>query len=760
MPVFITYAYQIAGEADLKRSMSSVAAHAEKENNRAVRSQTRARQSAIGAANSNASVREAEKAELARVKAAEKADKKAAASAIKEHARAEREKTRETEKETRRRAHYEEEWSRKQRTLKEQHFRAVAQRERDEERATFRHRASLYNTTRGVVGGTVRRVSNIASGASMVAGIGGIALATNATHEGMVVERSAAGLANQMANKDETPEQIKKRTENIIKTVEGIKGATSKDLITGTREFGGISGSYEVGLRAQQQLNEIALATDVDLASLSKVAGGTYQKIKTPEMSEDEALKQTLEAVRTFAGQGNVGAVEIKDLAQYGNRLTSGAVRFKGSRLENMKRMGSLAQVAAGFGATDAAEATEAAVRFADDLSVHADKVSELKIKGKRISAFTDPGVGPGKNTQMRGIRELVGDVVEATGGSQTMLGEIFGMRSKKMTDAFASKYVEAEAANAKLAPEKRLAKGKAGRAAIDAEFDKFDKAALSEADQAIRAQAALSTTTGQLDEAMKHMNTSLAHELLPVMPQLIHSFAELAKPLSEIMNKAAAVASWLAKNPFAGLSTLISAALLGELAQARVGAMIRGAMTGQGVPKGAPIGSMGVAGKLGTGLAAAGVALASYEATSGLLDLGASTRVNDSARATQTLSSSWEEYSAKRSGVLASAVPEEEKGRQLQALTEHTSANVKLTQESQSGFMSAMPDWFRKVFDTSTAVEADKGAQEFQRRIAEDQLKAAQMLQKAADKIASGANSSSVGVAPNRGNSPSPVKG
>jgi hypothetical protein len=760
MPVFIRYEYQIAGEADIKRSMSSVASHAEKENNRTLRAQTRARQTSAGAANSNASVREAEKAETARLKAAEKADKLAARSAEKEHNKAEREKTKITDREAKERARIEEQWSQKQARLKEQHFRDVARRERDEERQTARHRASLYNTTRSVTSGTVRRVSNIASGASMVAGIGGVMLATNALHEGMKVEKSSLGLANQMAKPDETPEQIKKRAEAITKQVDSIKGATSSDLITGAREFGGISGSYAVGLRAQQQLNEIALATDVDLASLSKVAGGTYQKIKTPEMSEDEALKQTLETVRTFAGQGNVGAVEIKDLAQYGNRLTSGAMRFKGTRIENMKSMGSLAQVAAGFGATDAAEATEAAIRFADDLSTHADKFGELKLNGKRISAFTDPGVGPGKNTQMRGIRELVGDAIQATGGSQTMLGEIFGMRSKKMTDAFAQKYTEAEAANAALAPEKRQAKGKAGRAAIDAEFDKFDKAALTEKDQALRAEAALTGTTAQLDEAMKKMNTSLATELLPVMPGLIHSFSELAKPLADIVSKAAAVASWLAANPFGGFSALISASLLNELARAKIGSIIRGMLTGQGSAPSPALSGMNGMGKLGAGLAAVGVGAAAYSVTAGLLDLGGDTRAKDSANATQRLSETWEEYSSKRSAILAGKGTDEEKGKQLQALTQNTGANVNLIKESQSGFMSKMPDWFRSVFDTATAKEADKGVDEMQKRITADQLTAAKMLQNAAEKLASGASSPGGGATPNRGNSPSPVKG
>ena len=79
----------------------------------------------------------------------------------------------------------------------------------------------------------------------------------------------------------------------------------------------------------------------------------------------------------------------------------------------------------------------------------------------------------------------------------------------------------------------------------------------------------------------------------------------------------------------------------------------------------------------------------------------------------------------------------------------------MKLTEESQQGFMSIMPKWFRRVFDTATSQEVEKGADKFQKEIAEDQAKAAKMLQEAAIKLASGGNVTAPAVAPNRGNAP-----
>lgn len=777
MPVFIKYEYQIAGENDIKRSMSSVAAHAEKENNRVVRSQTRARQTSMGAANSNASIREAEKAELARAKAAERADKKAAATAIREHDRAEKEKTKATAREARERSRIEEDWGRKQRQLKDQHNREIFRRQIDEERAAVRHRASLYNTTRGVVGGTASRVTGIARGASLVAGVGGVALATNAVHEGMKVERSAAGLANQMAVAGETPEQIAKRTAAITKQVDAIKGASSAEAIGGAREFGGISGNYELGLKMVQDLAQISLATDVDLASISKVAGGAYMKLKTPDMSEEEAQKQTLEAVRTFAGQGNIGAVEIKDLAQYGNRLTAGAAKFEGSRLQNMKRMGALAQVAVGSGsATDAAEATEAAVRFADDLTQHSDRVEKLTIKGKKVNPFTDAS-----KTKLRGIKELIGDVVEATGGSLPAMQDIFGIRSAKMTEAFASKYNEAELANAKLPIGARQEKGKAGRAAIEAEFEKFDKAALTEKDQLMRAEAALATTTGQLDEAMKRMNVMLAHELMPVMPGLIRGFSDLAKPLAEIMRQAGVLAGWMASNPFAGLAALISAAFLAELTQAKIGSVIKQAfLESGGVGPGAA--GKGIGGAAGVTSALA-VGVATFSVASAVLNILDASLSEGGQRAGQSIVSQWEEFGKKREEILSGEGTQAEKGAKIEQLATSARKNVALTAES---IPSVVPESVTKILGSISSLgaanpfgamanvamatigtleggsteEARKGAAEFDKQLAAEQMKAAKMMQMAAEKVAAGSNSSSSGAMPNRGNSPSPVKG
>jgi hypothetical protein len=760
MPIFVKYQYQIAGENDIKRSMTSVADHAERQGQRAAKAQQRQRSgiSGTGAANSNASAREAEAMYRAQENAAkksevmrERSEKRSADRAIKEHARAEREQTRATEKEARNRSQIEERWASKNRQLKDQHIKSLAAREIEEARIVQRSRASLANTLMRGGSNAARTVASVGRGALAVSGIGGTALAANALHEGMKVERAAGGMANQMAGEGESPEQIAARRKGIIASAEHVRGFSTYDAIQAARTFGGASGSYAGGQKITQDLSEISLATDVDLQDIAKLAGNTYNKFKTPDMSETEAQKQTLAAVRIFAGQGNVGSVEIKDLAMYGGRLTAGASKFQGDKLTNMARMGALAQVAAGPGeAADAAEATESAMRFASDITEHTGRIEKLSIRGKKVSAFTDKS-----QTQLRGIKELIGDVLEGTGGSLPQMQDIFGARSQKMTAAFQQRFVEAERANEALpmGDKRRQEKGKAGRAAAMSYFDTFDKAALKEDDQKARAEAALSTTSMQVEEAMKRLNSQLAAELLPKLPPLISALSKATPTIVDFVSGMTKLVSWAMENPFSALGSLISAAILKEILAAQIGNVIKNALGG-GTGGGAGAGALGSA--LGKGAAVAGAGIAAFTITDATLNILGSMHDAQAATTNSGLANLSQNYMGERGKILNdTALSEEERGKKLSALGNQTGANLTNTMEANSNWLSALPDWMRNVMEGSTNKSNEDSAKAFQAQIAKDQQEAARMMLAAAEKM--GANTVA-GAKPGRGDSPTPV--
>ena len=450
-----------------------------------------------------------------------KIQQRAADYRIKEALRAEKEITRETERE-----------SKKRERLIEQ-----------ENKSIVRARKAIGGgMLRGLdrVGGWLGSAGAIGSG---LLGLGGGVMVANALHGGMKIDAAASGLANQMVDADSSREALTKQKSAVLAKAKRVRGASTLDAIGSARAFGGISGNYGLGLDMAQDFTNIALATDVDLGDVSRLAGNAYMKIKTPGMSDEEARKQTLEAVRTFAGQGNIGAVEIKDLAEYGGRLTAGAAQFKGSRVENMAKMGTLAQVAVGSGsATDAAEATMAATRFASDLIEHSKDVEKLKVGGKNINPFVKDAKG--NKIGFQSLDTLVADIMQGTGGDMEKMKGIFGERSYKMAQGFQQIYLDAEKGQ----------KG-SGREAVMAKFEEFSKAAVSEKDVETRAASRLADTDMQLEMAMKDLNEAIDHnlkpaflELLPAVKDLVPVFADSLSTVKDFMGRLSDAEGFLAK--------------------------------------------------------------------------------------------------------------------------------------------------------------------------------------------------------------------
>lgn len=762
---FIKYDFAIVGLNDVERGFATLEKRAVEHNRRVMSSMgfgPSARggfgggaSSGIHAANTNASVREAERIEKARIRAEERVAAAKVKEAQKADAKVERLQQKETErwqKLAQRSADYR---IREEERVTKARERLAKEEERNQERLLSRARQNYANTARGMIHGVGRTVGGALTAASALTGIGGAALFANATHEYMATKASASGLANTMADAGESAASINQRKGDILSAAIGVRGMRTVDKIEAARAFGGISGNYKLGLSMMGDLTNMSLATDVGLTDIARVAGSAYMKMKTPGMSEGQAKQQTLEAVRTFIGQGNIGAVEIKDLAQYGNRLTAGAAMFAGSRQQNMGYMGTLAQMAVGMGqAADAAEATTAAERFASDVTLHAKTIEKLQVGGKHVKAYTDSS-----KTQYREIPALLADIIQGTGGDMSKMHHIFGERSGKMATGFQQLYLDAERANAGLAPGERKAKGQAGREAILAKFEEFQKSAISEADVAERAKARLSDEDMILAGNMEKLNMAIGKELAPALTEL---FTELGNHKDEIVSFARAIektVAFLLKNPFEGLGVIVAAALVKELAVAGIGNLIKGAVSGAGAASG------GIAGALGSGAGAAGAAGAARAAGGwsgvggglgilGSIAIGAATfeittailnaaHVGDGTEGAKPAIDAGITASNRVSEINASALnPEQKAERRLAALREES---AKFEKEDNSAW---------HLFGAGSR-EAQATKEDFAKdiKVAEEQLAAARALKDAAELVG---KSAQFGFAPQRSEQPS----
>lgn len=501
----------------------------------------------------------------AREEAAKKrSDERASKASIREHEKAEREKTRVTEREARNRAKEEERWSANTRRLKEQHYRAEARTAtaaaRETERSALRARAEWTRSTSGTMAATGRGVAAVGRSGMMMAGIAGGALFANATHSYLQTSAEATSLAAQMAAPGESAESIRARRAGLLANAKGIQGFTTLAALQAQRAFGGKAGDYEMGGKLLPGLSKVSLATGVDLTDVAEVAANAYMKL-APTMKGKELEDTTMSMVRTFAGQGNVGSVEIKDLAHYAGRITSAAGLYQGTREQNMTGLGAMAQMAIGAGsAASAEEATTAVARFSNDIIT---KNKDLKKLG--ITAFDKKG-------KLRAPEELLVDIMKKTKGDERLLAPIFGEMSAKAVRGVSSIYTGAE----------ENKKG-TGEAAVRAEFAKFQKSAISASDLDARANAVLQDESLKIAENFKQLNDTVGSRLAPVLTQMVGKLADAGPTIGKFADVLAKVVEFLVKNPFTGVGAAVTLSITKEIASAKITEAIRGAILGGG---------------------------------------------------------------------------------------------------------------------------------------------------------------------------------
>ncbi|HEU4544353.1 MAG TPA: hypothetical protein VFR23_24695 [Jiangellaceae bacterium] len=332
------------------------------------------------------------------------------------------------------------------------------------------------------------------------------------------------------------------------------------------------------------ELAELALATSTNLDELNAAAGNAFiplaDKIKDPQ----ERLKALLTTMRAIAGQGAVGAVEIKDLATEMAGLAAATNKFKGDPAELIKTVGAMAQAARQRGgAATAAEAITPVSRFVTDLA----SKGGTAFKRQGIDVFANK-----EQTLLKDPEEIIVDVLKKTGGSLPKISQLFGVYAEKAVAGFsplfsrdqAEAQLQLEGPNAvkgqaRIDLQRRLKSGEFGEAAVRAEFKRLRSAELSPEQQRERAQSRLQDSDLQFKEAMKKFNAAIGSELLPVLTKLVPEFAKLIPSLTTAASLFAKLVESVVKDPVGSVFKLIAAKLVLDLASAGIGNAIRGAL-------------------------------------------------------------------------------------------------------------------------------------------------------------------------------------
>ena len=332
-----------------------------------------------------------------------------------------------------------------------------------------REEARAKNTGISWRGGAIgigRRAAISTSRRTAIAfGLGGRAIASGAglaesLLSGMGVDLS---MASHMANAQETQQRLvdvsnagyipgaagaqgmKQDAGDIQKDV--FKAADTgrfshNDVAEGLQKFVGLTGDLDTGRKSLEAMARLSRATGANFADMEMAAGEVSNNLgDVPDKAA--AIEQVM---RVVAGQGKLGAVEIKDMARQMAKIATQAGKFEGGTAKNIGDLGILAQEAKlRGGATSATQAATSVASFAQDITKgttlkHWAAAQVYNPKTKRmegLSPFTDAS-----KTTLRSPQELIMEALKYSKGDLTKIGSLFPNKmSVRAVSGFAQIY-------------------------------------------------------------------------------------------------------------------------------------------------------------------------------------------------------------------------------------------------------------------------------------------------------------------------------
>lgn len=460
-------------------------------------------------------------------------------------------------------------------------------------------------------GGVVTSAGNAAAGiirtGAGLAGVGGTALAVNAVSERARVQGAIAQLANQGFGEGGPSRQVLARNiDAAVTSTASASGRSDSDVTDMMRSFVDISGDLQGAMKLLPRMAEIADASGAEGSDIGRSLATVLEGVKLKGgkgLSNADAEKRALTALRVMAGQGKIGSIELSDQANVGAaRTVAAATQFGGDFEKNMATLGGLAQMAVGKGggASSPDEAFMAISRISSDALKH-----EKQLRKLGVDVFTDKS-----RTQLRSPDAILFEAIHRSKGDLSKLDPIFNERSTRAMNPLAQMYTEAGG-------------GEAGLDAMRKQLAAFQRAGMSEGEVKESAAFRRSQDDRQFKKTWDDFNRMLGKELLPVAQDAIPELAKAIPTLAKGITAMAKLMQWFIENPIKGIGGIIVASVVADIAKAKIGETLSGALTRMISGRGASAVPTGGAGALTGGppnLKAAG-ATAAVAASAWLVD-------------------------------------------------------------------------------------------------------------------------------------------
>src|SRR5690606_6391677 len=315
----------------------------------------------------------------------------------------------------------------------------------------------VVSSTAGVLGAGLRTVGGIAT-------IGGTIAAGSAVRQQM----DEAARASQLANQAGTPEL----KGELLRDAQRVQGFSGMEILEALGQFADVTGDLDTGRAVIAELAELALATGTALEDMAAAAGNAFIPLSDRIEDPQRRMEELLSTMRAIAGQGAIGAVEVKDLATEMASLAAATNKFQGEPADLIKSVGAMAQAARQRGgAASSAEAVTSVSRFVADVVGNADKFEKTGIR-----VFADSG-----KTQLLDPQQIMIQMLQRTGGDLTKVTDLFGVYAERAVAGFAPLFTDAE----------RQQRG-TGAQAVQAEFARLLAAELSQEQITRQAQSRL----------------------------------------------------------------------------------------------------------------------------------------------------------------------------------------------------------------------------------------------------------------------------
>ena len=486
-----------------------------------------------------------------------------------------------------------------------------------------------YGLARSTVGGLTGLAGTMLGGLGVEVGLGrGVRVATERSK--LATDLINASVSGKDAEALSMVDRQKKAAE-LTKRAQEVGANTAMDptkILEGLGAFVGKTGDLKTGMEGIEDFARIARATGSDVSDVAAAAGDVSANLG--DMANKGAVVATI--MRTFAGQGKLGAVEVKDLSKQMAGLAAQTSMFGTDATVAMASLGAVTQESRQRGGSkSAAQAVTSAQAFVNTFN-----------KGRADAAFNAAGVKYKDEKGLLDPEEIIVNALRKTGGDSVKMGKLFSdVRARSATLGFESLY-------------RKAGGGEAGIEAVRNEFKTLRGAQLGKGDEAAAFEASMATPEAKaqkFQQRIDQLSMDMADKLMPAMLKFVPvaekgadvllKFVDAIVPHADALAAAmgdlvpviakatpalASLVGFMARHPYLAAAGIVggnaATGVIGSLAANSLGATAIGATAGRAVGAltgAAGVGSMGMkaiaaggAGTIGTaalGVGAAGLA-------------------------------------------------------------------------------------------------------------------------------------------------------